>query len=170
MPTPTYAASSPEARAAVDVHIRKLVPEFIEYTFTKSAPYRNHWVGGGRVGNYGADYRLRTVANYAGIWANTSDEVIYFVATRDADERTFERLEQLCDSFFGGQAAGVGYRRVLVSHSRRRTGLPRRAQPAEQVQHQQFLAASKGDRRFAETSDRAEAHPGRCPIQLAAVA
>jgi hypothetical protein len=88
MPTLTYAASSPEARAIVDVHIRKLVPEFIEYTFTKSAPYRNHWVGGGRVGTYGADYRLRTVANYAGIWANTSDEVIYFVATRDADERT----------------------------------------------------------------------------------
>jgi hypothetical protein len=83
-----YAASSPEARAAVDVRIRKLIPEFIEYTFTKSAPFRNHWVGGGRVGNYGADYRLRTVANYAGIWANTSDEVIYFAATRDADERT----------------------------------------------------------------------------------
>jgi hypothetical protein len=84
-----YAASSPEARAAVDAHIRKIVPEFIEYTFTKSAPYRNHWVGGGRgVGNYGADYRLRTVANYAGIWANTSDEVIYFVATKDSDERT----------------------------------------------------------------------------------
>ena len=83
-----YAASSPEARAAVDAHIRKIVPEFIEYTFTKSAPYRNHWVGGGRAGNYGADYRLRTVANYAGIWANTSDEVIYFVATRDSDERT----------------------------------------------------------------------------------
>jgi len=83
-----YAASSTEARAAVDARIRKIVPEFIEYTFTKSAPYRDHWVGGGRAGNYGPDYRLRTVANYAGIWANTSDEVIYFVATKDADERT----------------------------------------------------------------------------------
>jgi hypothetical protein len=84
-----YAASSPEARAAVDAHIRKIVPEFIEYTFTKSAPYRNHWVGGGSgVGNYGSNYRLRTVANYAGIWANTTDEVIYFVATRDANELT----------------------------------------------------------------------------------
>jgi hypothetical protein len=82
-----YAASSPEARADVDACIRKTVPEFIEYTFTKSAPYRDHWVGGGWAGNYGADYLLRTVANYAGIWANTSDEVIYFVATRDADEQ-----------------------------------------------------------------------------------
>lgn len=83
-----YVAASPEARSAVDAQIRKLVPEFIDYAFTKSAPYRNHWVGGSAVGNYGADYRLRAVANYAGIWANTVDEVIYFVATRDADERT----------------------------------------------------------------------------------
>lgn len=84
-----YVASSPDARAAVDAQIRKIVPEFIEYTFTKSAPYRDHWVGGSPVlGNYGANYRLRTVANYAGIWANTPDEVIYFVATRDANEQT----------------------------------------------------------------------------------
>ncbi|MER9274986.1 DUF1214 domain-containing protein [Mesorhizobium sp. M0643] len=82
-----YAASSPEARTAIDAQIRKIVPQFIDYTFNKSAPYRNHWVGGSRVGNYGADYRLRTVANYAGIWANTSEEVIYFVATKDSDEQ-----------------------------------------------------------------------------------
>jgi hypothetical protein len=84
-----YAASSPDARATVDAQIRKIVPDFIEYTFAKSAPYRDHWVGGSPVfGNYGANYRLRTVANYAGIWANTPDEVIYFVATRDANEQT----------------------------------------------------------------------------------
>jgi hypothetical protein len=83
-----YVASGQQARGAVDAQIRKIVPEFIEYTFTKSAPYRNHWVGGSAVGNYGPDYRLRTVANYAGIWANTIDEVIYFVATRDSNEQT----------------------------------------------------------------------------------
>lgn len=54
-----YAAPSEDARAAVDAQIRnKVVPEFIEYTFTKSAPYRNHWVGGGAAGNYGADYKI----------------------------------------------------------------------------------------------------------------
>jgi hypothetical protein len=82
-----YVASGQQARAAVDAQIRKIVPEFIEYTFTKSAPYRNHWVGGRAAGNYGADYRVRTVANYAGIWANTTDEVIYFIATRDDNEQ-----------------------------------------------------------------------------------
>lgn len=83
-----YVASGPQARSAVDDHIRNVVPEFKEYAFTKSAPYRNHWVGGAGAGNYGVDYRFRAVANYAGIWANTGDEVLYWVATRDADERT----------------------------------------------------------------------------------
>ncbi|MFC4277702.1 DUF1214 domain-containing protein [Achromobacter aloeverae] len=82
-----HAASSPQSRAAMDKLLREhVIPRFIEYAFTKSAPYRNHWVGGGKTGNYGDDYLLRTVVNYAGIWANTDDEVIYFVATRDADE------------------------------------------------------------------------------------
>ncbi len=80
--------SSKEAHAAIDAQIRKFAPEFQEYAFTKSTPYRNHWIGGGIVGNYSKDYRLRTVANFAGIWANNTDEVIYFVATRDADEKT----------------------------------------------------------------------------------
>jgi len=78
-------ASSPSTRAAVDslVHA-KVVPGFQEYVFTKSAPYRNHWVGGAETGNYGRDFRLRTTVNFAGIWANTTDEVIYFATTRDA--------------------------------------------------------------------------------------
>jgi hypothetical protein len=67
-----------------------VIPEFQEYALTKSAPYRNHWIGGGLTGNYGKDYRLRTSVNFAGLWANTVDEVIYLVATRDADERTLD--------------------------------------------------------------------------------
>lgn len=42
------------------------------------------------LGNFGADYRLRAAANYVGIWANTTDEVVYFVATRDADEKPLD--------------------------------------------------------------------------------
>lgn len=82
-----YVASGKDARAAVDAQLKKVVPEFQEYAFTKSAPYRNHWVGGAAVGNYGKDYWLRTTVNFAGIWANSTDEVIYFAATRDADEK-----------------------------------------------------------------------------------
>ena len=83
-----YIQTNHEGRAAVDRQLReKVIPEFKEYAFTKSAPYRNHWVGGAQTGSYGRDYRLRTVVNYAGIWANDTDEVIYFVATRDANEK-----------------------------------------------------------------------------------
>jgi hypothetical protein len=82
-----YVGSSQQARKDVDGLIRQYVPEFKAYAFAKSAPYRNHWVGGGTTGNYGKNFLLRTVVNYAGIWANTTDEVIYFVATRDANEQ-----------------------------------------------------------------------------------
>src|SRR5882672_3241112 len=83
-----YAASGKEARAAVDKLLRgKVIREFQEYAFTKSAPYRNHWVGGGQTGNYGRDFWLRTSVNFAGIWANTTDEVVYLIASRDADEK-----------------------------------------------------------------------------------
>jgi hypothetical protein len=83
-----YAASSSGARVTLDKQIRgKVIPGFKEYAFTKSAPYRNHWVGGAHAGNYQGDYWLRTTVNYAGIWANSTDEAIYFIATRDADEK-----------------------------------------------------------------------------------
>jgi hypothetical protein len=83
-----YAHSSKAARAQVDRLLRdKVVPEFRESALVKSAPYRNQWAGGAQTGNYGKDFRLRTCVNYAGIWANSSDEVIYLVATRDADEK-----------------------------------------------------------------------------------
>jgi hypothetical protein len=82
-----YVASGKDAKSAVDAQLKKVVPEFQEYAFTKSAPHRNHWVGGAQTGNYGKDFWLRTTVNFAGIWANVTDEVIYFVATRDADEK-----------------------------------------------------------------------------------
>jgi hypothetical protein len=82
-----YALSSTEARASVDLQLKKTILEFQEYALTTSAPYRNHWVGAGQTGNYGKDFWLRTSVNFVGIWANVLDEVIYFVATRDADEK-----------------------------------------------------------------------------------
>ena len=79
-----YANSSADARKEIDADIREyVVPLFKDYAFTRSAPVHNQWIGGGRTGNYDTDFWLRTTANYAGIWANTREEVIYFVATRD---------------------------------------------------------------------------------------
>ena len=148
----------------------RIVPEFIEYTFTKSAPYRNHWVGGGPAGNYGADYRLRTVANYAGIWANTIDEVIYFVATRDANEQAAERFQQLRHALSRRQAAGTvidAFWSVIL------VGVPDYRvvpNPLNRFHLNNFSPLAKESRRLAENSRRPEAGCGRGGIELAALA
>jgi len=86
-----HVAASPENRAAVDRLLReKVVPWFKEFATTKAAPYRNHWLGGGSSGNYGSDYRLRTMCSLIGIWANTGEEVVYFGAFRDANEQPLD--------------------------------------------------------------------------------
>lgn len=87
-----HVASGAAAREAVDKQIREqAVPAFKEFAFTKSAPSHDGWVGGAPdVGAYGTNYWLRATVNYVGIWANTTDEVIYFTANRDG---TGDRLD-----------------------------------------------------------------------------
>jgi hypothetical protein len=86
-----HVASSAEARAAVGELLREhVIPGFRQYAVTESAPKVNHWIGGGRVGVYASDYRLRSSANYIGIWANTAEEVVYFVGSRDSDQRDLD--------------------------------------------------------------------------------
>ena len=82
-----YVASGKDARAAVDAQLRGIISQFKEDALTKTAPYRNHWLCGNVGGYYETDYRRRTTANYAGIWANSPSEVVYFIGTRDANEQ-----------------------------------------------------------------------------------
>ncbi|MDM0108558.1 DUF1214 domain-containing protein [Variovorax sp. J22R24] len=44
---------------------------------------RNAWALPSTSGVYGADWLVRTLVNYGGIWANTPEEVIYFKAFTD---------------------------------------------------------------------------------------
>jgi hypothetical protein len=86
-----HVASSPAARDAVAARIRdEIVPAFKEFVFTKSAPEHGGWVGGAEVGNYNGDYWLRTTVNYAGIWANATNEVIYFTSNRDGQGKRLD--------------------------------------------------------------------------------
>lgn len=79
-------AAKPEARAALGELIRKdVIPAFVQYAVTKSGIFKNNWLATIGTGNYGANYRIRSSANLVGIWANTNEEVVYFVGTRDAD-------------------------------------------------------------------------------------
>ncbi|RJF85735.1 DUF1214 domain-containing protein [Sphingomonas cavernae] len=86
-----YVASSQEAFDRVDKLIRKkAIPEFLEYTFTKASPYRNHWLVANAGGNFGVNFWGRAAANYAGIWTNQLSEVVYIVATQDAEGVTLD--------------------------------------------------------------------------------
>jgi hypothetical protein len=62
-----------------------VVPQFLKYAVTKSGVFKNNWLATLGTGNYAADYWKRSSANLVGLWANSNDEVIYFVGTRDAD-------------------------------------------------------------------------------------
>lgn len=73
-------------RQALDQMIKEdVVPQFLQYAVTRSGVFQNNWLATLGTGNYGADYWKRSSANLVGLWANANDEVIYFVATRDAD-------------------------------------------------------------------------------------
>jgi hypothetical protein len=73
-------------RQALDTLIKEeVVPQFLKYAVMKSGVFQNNWLATLGTGNYVADYWKRSSANLVGLWANANDEVIYFVATRDAD-------------------------------------------------------------------------------------
>jgi hypothetical protein len=79
-------ARDPGQRAALAQMLReKVVPGFLSYAVTQSGRFQNNWLATIGTGNYGSDYRKRTAANLVGLWANTNEEVVYFVVTKDAD-------------------------------------------------------------------------------------
>jgi hypothetical protein len=82
-----YAASGNEARAAIDADLRGTIAQLRGGGSPKAPSYRNHWLCVNFAGNYGTNYRLRTIINYAGIWANGPSEVVYFGGSRDAGEQ-----------------------------------------------------------------------------------
>lgn len=80
-----YAAKSPTHTERVNSVIRqKAIPQFMQYATTKAGKFSNGWLATLTAGNYDGDYWTRTSANFVGIWANTSAEVIYFIAAKDS--------------------------------------------------------------------------------------
>jgi hypothetical protein len=72
------AAADPSQRARIDEVIRKYaIPAFLG-EIPKMGKAVNGWLHPRVVGNYRTDYLMRSVANYTGIWANNSKEVVYF--------------------------------------------------------------------------------------------
>ena len=74
------AAADPTQRARIDEVIHKqAIPSFFA-EIQKMGKMVNGWVRPRIIGNFRSDYEMRSITNYAGIWANNSKETIYFTA------------------------------------------------------------------------------------------
>ena len=73
-------------RAAIDTVIKqKALPALVKFIRVDAGDNRGGWVATtGKPTGFGEDYWFRTAANYAGIWWNNNQEVVYFVGEKDA--------------------------------------------------------------------------------------
>ena len=76
-------------RARIDEVIRKQAIPAFHSEILKMGKVANGWMHPRGVGNYRTDYVMRTITNYAGIWANNSKEVVYFAGQGLDGSQTF---------------------------------------------------------------------------------
>lgn len=65
-----------ELKRIDDVIVKLAIPQFQKAA--RAGSTRNGWSRLAPVGNYGSDYRARSVANYAALWANNAREMVEF--------------------------------------------------------------------------------------------
>jgi len=120
------AANDPAQRAHVDEVIRKLaIPSFLG-EIPKMGKIVDGWIRPRLIGNYRTDYVMRSITNYAGIWANSSKEVVYFAAQGLDGSQTFtqtypkDALPQTKTHYFWSVVAvdGVDYKIIPNSLNR----------------------------------------------------
>jgi hypothetical protein len=72
------AAADPAQRKRIDEVIRKQAIPSVLAEIPRMGKVVNGWSRPRAIGNYRTDYLMRSVANYIGIWANNTKEVVYF--------------------------------------------------------------------------------------------
>jgi hypothetical protein len=72
------AAADRAQRARIDDVVRRQAIPAFRAAVAKPGKIVNGWVHPSPVGNYRTDYLMRSIANYTGIWANNTKEVVYF--------------------------------------------------------------------------------------------
>lgn len=83
------AAADRTQRARIDEVIRRQAIPAFHSEIPKMGKAEHGWVRPRLVGNYRTDYVMRSIANYAGIWANNTKEVVYFTAQGLDGSQTF---------------------------------------------------------------------------------
>jgi hypothetical protein len=90
--TAAKAAADPSQRGRIDEVIRKqAIPVFLG-EIPKMGKATDGWTRPRQIGNYRSDYLMRTIANYAGIWANNSKEAVYFTAQGLDGNQTYVQI------------------------------------------------------------------------------
>lgn len=83
------AAADRSQRARIDAVIRRQAIPAFHNEIQKMGKAENGWVRPRVVGNYRTDYVMRSIANYTGIWANNTKEVVYFTGMGLDGSQTF---------------------------------------------------------------------------------
>jgi len=83
------AAADRTQRARIDEVIHKQAIPAFQSEILRMGKAENGWVRPRAVGNYRTDYVMRSIANYAGIWANNTKEVVYFTGQGLDGSQTF---------------------------------------------------------------------------------
>jgi hypothetical protein len=83
------AAADRTQRARIDEVIRKQAIPAFHNEILRMGKAENGWIHPRVVGNYRTDYVMRSIANYTGIWANNSKEVVYFTGQGLDGSQTF---------------------------------------------------------------------------------
>ena len=81
----SYIGKSEANRATIDTILKqKAIPALIQF-IRSYGDARGGWIATtGKEKGFGEDYWFRTCANYAGIWWNNNQEVVYFIGEKDA--------------------------------------------------------------------------------------
>ncbi len=77
------AIKEPAERERVEKVIREQALPRFQQSFTSAGTNKNGWNRPSTIGKYGDDFKTRTLIDLAGIWANSTDEVVYFKTDSD---------------------------------------------------------------------------------------
>src|SRR5262245_46300987 len=112
---PLQAKARAIAKAARDVEelqridgviVKQAIPQFLK-ALQSLGTTRNGWSRPTTIGNYGSDYRTRSLVNYAGIWANNTKEVVYFKTNTDGKGQSLDGAKTYSVTFPKGQPQGL---------------------------------------------------------------
>jgi hypothetical protein len=85
-----------------NVIVKQAIPQFHK-ALQSLGTTRNGWSRPTTIGNYGSDYRTRSLVNYAGIWANNTKEVVYFKTNADGKGKPLDGSNTYTMTFPKGQ-------------------------------------------------------------------